>query len=82
VPRYINPATTESLPSPSRSAGGIDPLPDKHDVARKYKVCVRTVDRWVKERKIPHLLLGKRSVRFRWVDVERAINRMTVEEVK
>jgi hypothetical protein len=63
-------------------AGGIEPLPDKHDVARRCDVSVRTIDRWVVQRKIPFLLLGPRIIRFRWADVERAINRMAVREVK
>jgi hypothetical protein len=34
------------------------------------------------EGKIPYLRLAPRVIRFRWEAVERAINRMTVEEVK
>jgi predicted DNA-binding transcriptional regulator AlpA len=63
-------------------AVAVDSLPDKHDIARHCKVTVRTVDRWTKDRLIPSIKLGPRCTRFRWADVERAINRLTVREVK
>ena len=66
----------------SSIADGVEPLPDKHAVARRLKCSVRTVDRMVATRKLPFILLGERMVRFRWADVERAISRMTVREVK
>ena len=83
MPRYSGSHTKSIVStSPSLSAGGIDPLPDKHDIAKHCKVTVRTVDRWVVERKIPSIKLGPRCTRFRWADVERALNRLTVREVK
>jgi hypothetical protein len=84
VPRYqATDPTILNLPSPG-TAGGTEPepLPDKRAVARRYGICVRTVDRWMAEGKIPYLLLGPRVIRFRWEAVERAVNRMTVREVK
>jgi hypothetical protein len=84
VPRYISPTdpTATAKPSPG-TAGGTEPepLPDKRAVARRYGICIRTVDRWMAEGKIPYLKLAPRVIRFRWEAVERAINRMTVEEV-
>lgn len=61
---------------------GIDELPRKRDIAKKYGVSLRTVDRWVNQRLIPHIDLGYRTKRFRWADVEKAISRLTVKEVK
>lgn len=76
------PIASNCIPvAPPPSSFSIESLPERRDIARRYRVCLRTVDRWVKERKIPHIRIGKRSVRFRWEAVERAINRMTVEEV-
>jgi excisionase family DNA binding protein len=63
------------------AAEAIESLPDKHAIAKKYGVTVRTVDRWVEERLIPHIKLGPRCTRFRWADVEKAIERLTVREV-
>ena len=76
-------STKDSLHSNTAAkAVAVDSLPDKHDIARHCKVTVRTVDRWTKDRLIPSIKLGPRCTRFRWADVERAISRMTVKEVK
>ena len=61
---------------------GIESLLDKQAVARRYGVSVRTVDRWLKERRIPCIRFGRRCVRFRWEAVERAVERLVVREVK
>jgi predicted site-specific integrase-resolvase len=68
----------------NRSSSGLEPepLPDKRAVARRYGICVRTLDRWIAEGKVPYLKLSPRVVRFRWEAVDRAVNRMTVKEVK
>lgn len=76
------PNPTEPSKSSTNIDGGVEPLPDKHAVARRLRVSVRTVDRMVATRKIPFILLGERMIRFRWADVERAIKRMAVKEVK
>jgi excisionase family DNA binding protein len=60
----------------------IDTLPTKRDIARRYGVSLRTVDRWVSEKLIPHIRFGNRCIRFRWEAVEKAIDRLAVEEVK
>ena len=44
------------------------------DVAHLLSVSPRTVDRWVKGRKIPYIKIG-RTIRFRWASVEAAIAR-------
>jgi hypothetical protein len=59
---------------------GIESLPTKHDVARRYQVSVRTIDRWC--RLVPYIKFGPRCVRFRWPDVERAVARLTIEEIQ
>jgi excisionase family DNA binding protein len=58
-----------------------DPLPTRADIAKKFSVTERTVDRWIAARLLPYIKVGSR-VRFRWPDVERAISRLTVREVK
>jgi excisionase family DNA binding protein len=63
------------------AAAAVDSLPDKYDIARRYKVIVRTVDRWTHDRVIPFIKLGPRCTRFKWADVERALERLTVREV-
>jgi hypothetical protein len=63
------------------SSPAVEPLPDKHDIARRYKVTVRTVDRWAKDRLIPSIKLGPRCTRFKWPEVEAAIEKLTIREV-
>jgi excisionase family DNA binding protein len=58
-----------------------DPLPTRADIAKKFRVHERTVDRWIAAKMIPYLKIGA-CVRFRWGDVERALSRLTVKEVK
>jgi excisionase family DNA binding protein len=60
----------------------IEQLPTRRDIARRCGVSLRTIDRWVVERRIPHIRFGKRCVRFRWDAVEKAIDRLVVEEVR
>jgi excisionase family DNA binding protein len=56
-------------------------LATTEDVAKLARVSKRTVQIWVHERRIPHLKLG-RLLRFRLADVQRALNRHTIQEVK
>jgi excisionase family DNA binding protein len=76
-----DPAKPAFRPSPD-IAGDIDSLLKKHDVARRLRVSERTVDRMVAQRRIPFVFLGERMIRFRWLDVQKALNRMVVREVK
>ena len=64
------------------SAPTIEQLPTRRDIAIRYRVSLRTIDRWIAEKRIPYIRLGTRSIRFRWDAVEKAINRLAVEEVK
>ena len=78
MPRILLPKDSSGrITSPANA----DTLPRKRDIAARYGVSLRTVDRWVNEKKIPYLDLGNRSIRFRWEAVERAINRLEVKEV-
>jgi excisionase family DNA binding protein len=74
------------MPRPTKkeqsNAAAIEQLPTRRDIARHCQVSLRTVDRMVAERRIPHIRFGKRCVRFRWDAVEKAINRLVVEEVQ
>jgi excisionase family DNA binding protein len=51
-------------------------------VARQYGVSLRTVDTWLKQKKIPFLKLGSRLVRFDLDAVACALDRYMVKEVK
>lgn len=64
---------------PSVLDTGVDLL-RKDELAARLKLSERWVDYAIAGRKIPYIKLG-RLVRFRLVDVERALKRYTVEEV-
>jgi excisionase family DNA binding protein len=64
-----------------RAEHQFDSLATTEDVAKLARVSKRTVQIWVHERRIPHLKLG-RLLRFRLADVQRALNRHTIQEVK
>jgi excisionase family DNA binding protein len=75
--------TKEQLVASANEAlAGIESLPCKRDLAKRYGVSMRTVDRWVAERRVPYLKFGHRSVRFRWPAVEKALDKFLVREVK
>ena len=44
----------------------------RHDVAHLASVSPRTIDRWISQRKIPVIKVG-RTLRFRWPAVEAAL---------
>jgi excisionase family DNA binding protein len=56
-------------------------ITDKPGLAEHLKVCQRTVDYLMARRAIPYMKIG-RLVRFRIADVERALKRFSVEEIK
>ena len=68
-------SSSSASPSSRKSA-------TKRDVAQGYNVSLRTVDNWVRERKIPYRKLGGRLVRFDLDAVERALSRYTVKEIR
>jgi hypothetical protein len=70
------------IASANEALAAAEQLPDKHDLARYFKVTVRTIDRWTATRLIPSVKLGKRCTRFQWSAVKRAVGRLVVEEIK
>jgi excisionase family DNA binding protein len=78
VPRYQKVEPSADKPEGIDSAC-LRPI-TKDELAEFLKVSPRTVDGYVSGRRIPYIKLG-RLVRFRLSDVERALQRFTVEEV-
>jgi hypothetical protein len=79
VPRLTKEELTASA---NEALAAAEQLPDKHDLARYFKVTVRTIDRWTATRLIPSIKFGPRCTRFQWGAVKRAVNRLIVEAVK
>lgn len=53
----------------------------RRDLAARYKVGMRTVDRRVAEKRIPVLRFSKRCLRFDADECDAALRRFTVEAV-
>ncbi|MEI6323700.1 MAG: helix-turn-helix domain-containing protein [bacterium] len=55
-------------------------LLNKNDIAKRCNVSVRTVDSWIRTKKIPSIKIS-RAIRFRWNAVEAALLRYERKEV-
>jgi excisionase family DNA binding protein len=44
-------------------------LIDRQDLARELKVTTRTIGTWQRQGRIPHIKIGRRTVRFDLADV-------------
>jgi excisionase family DNA binding protein len=58
----------EDIKDSPTATGASDGLLNKWQLARKLGVGKRTVDAWMKKRRLPFIKIGK-SVRFHWPDV-------------
>lgn len=50
------------------NSSATDGLLDKPELAVKLRISKRTVDAWMKKRRLPFIKIGK-TVRFNWQDV-------------
>ena len=55
-------------------------LVKKAALAKRYDVCLRTIENWINERRIPVIRLGKRAVRFDPLRCDAALVRFEVRE--
>ncbi len=74
--------------SPNRNVPGANApaelqlqLHNKGDIAEATRVSKRTVDQWVRERKIPSILLSPRCRRFNLNAVMQALSKFEQKEV-
>jgi excisionase family DNA binding protein len=56
-------------------------LVDKRVVAADLHVGLRTIEKWVAERRIPFIRFGHRSLRFNLDSVRRAVARWETKEI-
>jgi hypothetical protein len=54
----------------------------KPGLARRYQVCPRTIENWMRSKMVPFLRIGKRGVRFDPEACDRALSRFIVKEVE
>lgn len=73
TPSDMSDATLTSQSVPQTAEG----LLNKGQLADRLGVSVRTVDAWLKSKRIPHLKIG-RTVRFRWQAVSESLDRFAV----
>jgi hypothetical protein len=76
------PATGAAAEVPGLDAAITAALVTKGVVAKAASVSIRTIESWVKARRIPVVRLGKRCVRFHLPSVLSALKRSTVEAVR
>lgn len=50
----------------------------KKELARSLRKSVRCIDNWIKSGHISYIKVGRRSVLFRWEDVQADLNRFRV----
>jgi excisionase family DNA binding protein len=53
----------------------------KRDLAERCQVSMRTIDGWIRDKKIPTIHMSKRCVRFRADRVDEAIGRMETRAI-
>jgi hypothetical protein len=53
----------------------------KRDIAARYKVGTRTIDRWLSRKMIPVVRLSPRCVRFEIAQCDEAVRRFTIADV-
>ena len=46
-----------------------DEILEKRELAGRLKISTRTLDQWMRDGLVPFLKIGRKTVRFRWVDV-------------
>jgi excisionase family DNA binding protein len=66
---------------PEAAPAAIGSLLNKGDIAKRCNVSVRTVDAWIRTKKIPSIKIS-RAIRFRWAAVEQALLRYERKEVR
>lgn len=70
---------------PTRQRYGICNMPipfcNKRDIAARYRVGTRTIDRWVSQKIIPVVRISRRCLRFDVAQCDAALRRFTIEEV-
>jgi excisionase family DNA binding protein len=59
-----------------------DQLVTKIEIAKLCRTSPRTIEKWVRERRIPSIRYGHRTLRFDPVAVMAAVKRWTVKEIK
>jgi len=52
----------------------MNPLIDKKELAKRLQVTPRTIETWMKEKRLPYMKMN-RSVRFDWNDVLESLKR-------
>jgi hypothetical protein len=54
----------------------------KRQLADEQRVSIRTVDKWIHDKKIPYRKLSPRMVRFDLDEVAKALDRFIVKEIQ
>jgi excisionase family DNA binding protein len=69
-----------AYPEQNNTLPSVRGLITKREVASGLQSSLRHVDNLMAQKKIPYIRLG-RSVRFRWADIERALEKLTIKAI-
>lgn len=61
--------TADTAP-PAPATPGVEPMITYRELAARTGIPTGTLAWWVRERRIPHVRLGARHVRFRWPEIQ------------
>ncbi len=54
----------------------------KGQIAERYAVSIRTIDNWMRDRKIPYVKLSERMVRFKIENCDEALQTLEVKAIE
>jgi hypothetical protein len=57
------------------------PVVTRQELALRYQISVRTIDRWIAKRMIPVMRLSPRCLRFDIAQCDAALRRFTIDEI-
>jgi excisionase family DNA binding protein len=78
---YLDKYNVASIASKASASSPKEYL-DKYELAQVLGLSTRTVEKWTRERKLPHFKVGYHTVRYRLADIARAMRKNHfVEEV-
>jgi predicted site-specific integrase-resolvase len=57
------------------------PFLTRAEMAARYRVSIRTLDRWIREGLLPKIKITERCVRLDPIECDEAVRRFTIQEV-
>lgn len=78
----MNNSVTNSVSKKVPGYADLDRYVSKQEVMIRYGISERTLQSWIRTKKIPYLRISAKAFRYRLADVEKALARYRVNEVE